>query len=193
MEFPDDFIRCEWAIGNTLMTDYHDHEWGMPVHDDIRLFENFVLDGFQAGLSWLTILKKREAFRIAFDFFNIQTVASYDEHKIVSLLQNRDIIRNRQKILSAVHNAGQVSRIQEEFGTFDNYLWNFVNGKSIINRWSAIKEIPSTSEVSDKMSKDLKKRGFSFAGSTICYAFMQAVGMVNDHIKDCFRYSEINS
>jgi DNA-3-methyladenine glycosylase I len=180
--------RCDWATGDPIMTDYHDQEWGVPLHDDRKLFENFVLDGFQAGLSWLTILKKREAFQTAFDHFEIQTVASYDEHKINQLLKNARIIRNRQKIVAAINNAQKVIRIQEEFGSFDNYIWSFVNGKQIRNSWQSMDQIPPTSSESDMMSKDMKKRGFSFAGSTICYAFMQAVGLVNDHIISCFCY-----
>ena len=180
--------RCDWAVGNAIMTDYHDHEWGVPLHDDRKLFKNFVLDGFQAGLSWLTILKKREAFQTAFDHFEIHAVASYDEIKINQLLDNAGIIRNRQKILAAINNAQKVEKIQEEFGSFDNYAWSFVDGIQIRNRWQSMDQIPATSPESDQMSRDMKKRGFAFAGSTICYAFMQAVGMVNDHIISCFCY-----
>ncbi len=180
--------RCGWAIGHSIMTDYHDNEWGVPLHDDRKLFENFVLDGFQAGLSWLTILKKREAFQKAFDHFMIHTVASYDENKIGRLLNDSGIIRNRQKILAAVNNARKVIQIQEEFGSFNDYVWSFVQGMRIQNGWQSVDQIPATSQESDKMSRDMKKRGFSFAGSTICYAFMQAVGMVNDHLISCFCY-----
>ncbi len=180
--------RCDWATGNSIMTDYHDHEWGAPLHDDRKLFENFVLDGFQAGLSWLTILKKREAFQTAFDHFIIHKVASYDENKISQLLDDANIIRNRQKILAAINNAQKVKKIQEEFGSFDNYVWSFVDGCQIRNKWQSMDQIPATSSESDKMSHDMKKRGFAFAGSTICYAFMQAIGLVNDHIISCFCY-----
>jgi len=180
--------RCDWAIGNPIMTDYHDHEWGVPLHDDHKLFENFVLDGFQAGLSWLTILKKREAFQTAFDHFMIHTVASYDENKINQLLDNASIIRNRQKILAAINNANKVKKIQAEFGSFDSYIWSFVDGNQIFNKWQSMDQIPATSPESDIMSRDMKERGFAFAGSTICYAFMQAAGLVNDHIISCFCY-----
>ncbi len=181
--------RCDWAIGHSIMTDYHDLEWGVPLHDDTRLFENFVLDGFQAGLSWLTILKKRKAFQAAFDHFEIHTVANYDEHKVKQLLEDSGIIRNRQKILAAIKNAQKVIEVQEEFGSFDKYIWSFTKGKRIRNSWQSMAQIPSTSPVSDKMSHDMKRRGFAFAGSTICYAFMQAVGIVNDHIISCFCYA----
>ncbi len=184
----DNKIRCEWAVGNPLLKDYHDKEWGAPLYDDTRLFENFVLDGFQAGLSWLTILKKRNSFRVAFNNFIIEKVAAYDEQKIAQLLGNEDIIRNRSKIKAAINNAQKVLDIQEESGSFNSYVWHFTNGKTITNHWKSIKEIPANSEISDAMSRDMKQRGFSFAGSTICYAFMQAVGIVNDHIISCHCY-----
>ncbi|MFO7656563.1 MAG: DNA-3-methyladenine glycosylase I [Bacteroidales bacterium] len=186
MSSSDQFIRCEWAVGNSLLVEYHDHEWGVPQHDDTRLFENFVLDGFQAGLSWLTILKKRDAFWQAFDAFDIQKVADYNMEKVTELLNNDGIIRNKSKIEAAINNAKKVLIIQDEFGAFSNYLWQFADGKPIINTWKSDKEIPPNSPVSDAMSRDMRKRGFTFAGSTICYAFMQAVGIVNDHIASCF-------
>ncbi|MBN2610746.1 MAG: DNA-3-methyladenine glycosylase I [Bacteroidales bacterium] len=189
MSSSDQIIRCEWAVGNPLLTEYHDREWGVPQHDDTRLFENFVLDGFQAGLSWLTILKKREAFRQAFDQFNIQKVAGYSDKKISELLKNEGIIRNRLKIEAAVNNARLVLKIIEEYGSFSNYLWRFVNGKTIVNNWNTYKDAPANSPESDEMSRDMRKRGFTFTGSTICYAFMQAVGIVDDHIVTCFRHN----
>ena len=188
----DHKVRCEWAVGNPLLVTYHDEEWGVPLHDDRRLFENFVLDGFQAGLSWLTILKKRPAFRIAFDNFDIHKIAEYNENKIIQLMGNEDIIRNRSKIMAAISNAKKIIEIRKEYGNFNNYLWQFTDGKPIINNWQTIKEIPPNSKESDTMSRDMKKRGLSFAGSTICYAFMQAVGMVNDHIESCFCYQKVN-
>lgn len=190
MNSSDQKMRCEWAVGNPLLINYHDNEWGVPLYDDSRLFENFVLDGFQAGLSWLTILKKREAFRLAFDNFDIMKVAKYDEIKVTQLLNNENIIRNRSKIAAAINNAEQALKVQEEFGSLDAYFWHFTDGKPIINSWNSYKEIPANTNISDAMSRDLRKRGFAFAGSTICYAFMQAVGIVNDHIVSCFCYTE---
>jgi DNA-3-methyladenine glycosylase I len=174
-----------------LLDDYHDMEWGVPVHDDQKLFEHIVLDGAQAGLSWLTILKKREAYRKAFDNFAIERVARYTPARVERLLQNAGIVRNRLKIESAVKNARATLLVQEEFGSLDAYLWRFVDGRTIHNTWKSYKEIPPTSKESDAMSKDLKKRGFNFVGSTICYAFMQAAGLVNDHPVTCFRHKEV--
>lgn len=182
---------CEWCLGNELMKEYHNTEWGTPVHDDSKLFEFLILDAFQAGLSWLTILKKRENFRKAFDNFNYVKIAKYNEKKYNKLLNDAGIIRNKLKIKAAITNAKIFIDIQKEFGSFDKYIWGFVNGKAIQNRWKTMKEIPAKTAESDLMSKDLKKRGFKFVGSTICYAFMQAAGLVNDHVVDCYRYKEI--
>ena len=186
-------IRCAWSVGDPLYEAYHDEEWGVPVHDDRLLFESIILDGAQAGLSWITILRKRENYRKVFDNFDVATVAGFSEDKIVELLQNAGIIRNKAKIRSAVTNAQAALRIQEEFGSMDTYLWSFVGGTSVINRWKTMAEIPTESKESMAMSADLKKRGFKFVGPTICYAFMQAVGMVNDHVVDCFRYHQCSS
>lgn len=183
--------RCTWCGDDPLYVSYHDEEWGVPVHDDRRLFEFLVLEGAQAGLSWLTVLKKRENYRKAFDNFEIESVAKYGHQEIDRLLFDPGIIRNRLKIESAIKNAQGVLAIQEEYGTFDAYLWGYVNGNPIQNSWASMAELPSKSAESDQMSKDLKKRGFNFVGSTICYSLMQAVGMVNDHLVDCFRYTEI--
>ena len=180
-------IRCAWAQGELMMR-YHDEEWGVPVHDDRTLFEFLILEGAQAGLSWETILNKRENYRAALDNFDAQRIALYNGRKIAQLLENPGIVRNRLKIASAVRNAQAMLRVREEFGSFDSYLWQFVNGRPRLNSWKTRQQIPASSPQSDAMSKDLKKRGFNFVGSTICYAFMQAVGMVNDHIRQCFRY-----
>jgi DNA-3-methyladenine glycosylase I len=180
-------IRCAWAA-NELAIPYHDEEWGVPVHDDQRLFEFLILEGAQAGLSWNTILNKRENYRAAFDRFEPELVARYDRRKIQQLLGNPGIIRNKLKIASAVANAKAFLLVQKEFGSFDRYIWQFVGGKPQINSWKTMKQLPAKTKESDAMSKDLKKRGFNFVGSTICYAFMQAVGMVNDHLVECFRY-----
>ncbi|MGM0408886.1 MAG: DNA-3-methyladenine glycosylase I [Bacteroidota bacterium] len=185
-----DKIRCGWAK-KPLEIEYHDKEWGVPVHDDRKLFEFLILDAFQAGLSWSTILTKRENFRKAFDYFDYQKIAQYDQKKIDTLLQDAGIIRNKLKINAAISNANAFLKVQEEFGTFDRYIWSFTNGKTIFNRWEEMKDVPATSIASDAMSKDLKKRGFKFVGSTICYAFMQAAGMVNDHLVSCFRYQNL--
>lgn len=185
--------RCDWSGTDPLYVKYHDREWGVPVHDDRRLFEMLILEGAQAGLSWLTILKKREAFREAFDRFDPSRVAEYDGRKIRELLRNPGIIRNRLKIQAAVQNAKAFLEVVDELGSFDRYIWRFVGGKPIQNRRARLKDIPARTEESDALSKDLKKRGFKFVGSTICYAFMQAVGMVNDHVVECFRYKEIKS
>jgi DNA-3-methyladenine glycosylase I len=183
--------RCGWAK-NDLAIQYHDAEWGAPLHDDRRLFEFLILEGAQAGLSWDTILRKRENYRAAFDDFDAEKIALYDEKKIAALLQNAGLIRNRLKIASAVRNAREFLKIQDEFGSFDSYIWNFVDGRPIVNSWKDLSEIPASTPVSDRMSKDLRRRGFNFVGSTIMYAFMQACGLVNDHLVSCFRYEEIN-
>lgn len=181
---------CDWPGDNKLMIEYHDNEWGTPVHDDRKLFELLMLDNAQAGLSWQTVLNKRENYRKAFDNFEPAKIARYNKRKITSLLNNPGIIRNRLKIEAAVTNARAVLDIQKEFGSFDAYIWQFVNGTPIRNRWKSLKEIPATSPESDAMSKALKKRGFKFVGSTICYAFMQSAGLVNDHLIHCFRYTQ---
>ena len=178
--------RCEWAKMEPN-TSYHDKEWGRPQHDDQKLFEFLILEGAQAGLSWTTILKRREGYRKAFSNFDVKKVAQYNKNQINSLLKNESIIRNKLKINSAITNAKQFIRIQEEFGSFDKYIWSFVNGNPIQNKFKSLKQIPAKTKLSDKISDDLKKRGFKFVGSTIVYAHMQATGMVNDHITDCFR------
>ena len=180
--------RCEWCLGDPIYIDYHDKEWGTPLHDDRKLFEMLILEGFQAGLSWITILRKRENFRKAFDDFDPVKIAKYNQRKINSLLQDEGIIRNKLKIEASIKNAKAFLEAQKEFGSFDKYIWQFVNNKPIKNNYKSIKEIPPKTEISDAMSKSLKKRGFSFVGSTICYAFMQATGIVNDHIKSCWKY-----
>ncbi len=183
--------RCEWVPDDPLYRDYHDTEWGVPVHDDRKLFESLVLDGMQAGLSWWTILRKRENFRRAFDDFDPRKVAGYDQKKIQSLLEDEGIIRNRRKIEAAIQNAKAFLAVQKEFGSFDAYIWQFVGGKPKVNTWKTDKEIPAKTSESDTLSKDLIERGFKFVGSSICYAMMQAIGMVNDHTVDCFRYREL--
>ena len=183
---PKSPIRCSWAVGEASIR-YHDEEWGVPVHDDRRLFEFLILEGAQAGLSWSTILNKRENYRRAFAGFDPRRVAQYDRHKVRQLLADPGIVRNRLKIASAVDNAKAFLRVQQEFGSFDRYIWQFVGGKPRVNGWK-LSKLPAKTAESDAMSKDLKRRGFRFVGSTICYAFMQAVGMVNDHAADCFRY-----
>jgi DNA-3-methyladenine glycosylase I len=184
--------RCPWSTNDPLYIQYHDQEWGVPVHDDRTLFEFLILEGFQAGLSWITILKKRENFKRAFDNFDYQKIANYKESKIASLLQDAGIIRNKLKVNAAVTNARAFIEIQKEFGSFDNYIWQFVENKPIVNTWKSIREIPAATELSDQISKDLKKRGFKFVGSTIVYSHMQATGMVNDHIVQCFRYRQLS-
>mgnify|MGYP002509710394 CR=1 FL=1 len=179
--------RCSWATTD-LYKEYHDKEWGNPVHDDDKLFEMLILEGMQAGLSWLTILKKRAAFREAFDQFDCRKIARYDEAKIEELMKNEKIIRNRLKIRSAVTNAQQFIKIQEEYGSFDSFLWSYVGGKPVKNHFESEDELPAKTPLSDKISKDLKKCGFKFVGSTIIYAYMQAVGIVNDHVKRCYLY-----
>jgi DNA-3-methyladenine glycosylase I len=189
---PTTLIRCPWAQ-NDLAIRYHDEEWGRPAHDDAILFEFLILEGAQAGLSWDTILKKRENYRAAFDNFDAKKIAAYDRRKLKSLMNDAGIIRNRLKIASAVQNAKAFLNVQEEFGSFDAYIWQFAGGSPIVNAWRSAKQVPASTPQSDAMSKALKKRGFSFVGTTICYAFMQAVGMVNDHLTTCFRYAQLAS
>ncbi len=179
--------RCEWCGEDPLYVEYHDKEWGVPVHDDRKFFEMLILEGAQAGLNWLTILRKRENYRKAFDNFDAEKIAKYDKAKVAKLLADAGIVRNRLKIAATIQNARAFLEVQKEFGSFDRYIWQFVGGKPKINQWKNLKEIPPKTAESDALSKDLKKRGFSFVGSTICYAFMQAVGMVNDHVARCFR------
>lgn len=185
--------QCLWPGADPLMIAYHDTEWGVPVHDDRKHFEFMLLDAFQAGLSWAIVLKKRAGFRVAFDDFDYRKIARYDEHKITELISNAEIIRNKLKIRAAVNNAIRFMEIQKEFKTFDHYIWQFTSYKTIDNQLSSHDQIPATSPESDAMSKDLKKRGFKFVGSTICYAYMQGAGMVNDHVTGCFRYHELSS
>jgi len=183
--------KCSWALSSPLEERYHDLEWGVPVHDDRLLFEFLILEGAQAGLSWITILKKREEYKKAFDNFEAGIIASYDHNKINSLLANPGIVRNKLKINSAIINAAAFLDVQQSFGSFDEYIWLFVDGRPLHNTWRSAADIPVSTRISELMSKDLKKRGFKFVGSTICYAFMQATGMVNDHTVDCFRHAEI--
>lgn len=178
--------RCGWCLSSDLYKEYHDKEWGVPVYDDHTLFEFLLLETFQAGLSWITILNKRENFRKAFDDFNYQKIANYSEDKIQELLLDAGIIRNKLKVYSAVSNAQAFIKVQEEFGSFSKYIWGFVDGKPIDNNRKSLKEVPPTTPLSDAISKDLKKRGFKFVGSTVVYAHMQATGMVNDHVEDCW-------
>jgi DNA-3-methyladenine glycosylase I len=184
--------RCGWSISDPLYIKYHDEEWGVPVHDDRKLFEMLILEGAQAGLSWITILKKRENYRKAFDRFSASKIAGYDARKKRELLSDAGIVRNRLKIEATISNAKAFLEIQKEFGSFDSYIWQFVGGKPRTNRRASLKDIPPKTPESDAMSKDLKLRGFRFVGSTICYAFMQAVGMVNDHITPCFRRTQLS-
>jgi DNA-3-methyladenine glycosylase I len=184
-------VRCSWSTSDPLSTAYHDAEWGVPLRDDRALFEFLVLEGAQAGLSWVTILKKREAYRLAFGGFDAAKMARYREAKIEKLLANEGIVRNRLKIQSAIGNARACLEAAREFGSFSNYIWTFTGGEPIQNAWKTAKDTPARSAVSDRMSKDLKQRGFTFVGSTICYAFMQATGMVNDHLVTCFRYAQL--
>jgi DNA-3-methyladenine glycosylase I len=183
--------KCNWALSSTLEERYHDLEWGVPVHDDRLLFEFLILEGAQAGLSWVTILKKREEYRQAFDSFEAGIIARYDNSKINSLLANPGIVRNKLKVNAAVINAKAFLDVQDSFGSFNEYIWLFVDGRPLHNAWNSQAEIPASTRLSELMSKDLKKRGFKFVGSTICYAFMQATGMVNDHTVDCYRHAEI--
>ena len=185
--------RCSWVNQDPLYINYHDHEWGVPVYDDRLLFEYINLEGAQAGLSWYTILKKRDNYRQAFDHFEPEKIINYDESKVAELLQNEGIVRNKLKINAVITNAKAFFKIVDEFGSFQAYIWSFVDGKPIQNHFTVSSEVPATTEISDRLSKDLKKRGFKFVGSTICYAFMQAVGMVNDHIATCLCYKRLNS
>ena len=183
--------RCAWCGKDPLYIKYHDEEWGVPAHEDRHLFEMINLEGAQAGLSWITILKKRENYKKLFDNFDAIKISKYSENKIEMLLQNPGIVRNKLKVNSVVTNAKAFLKIQKEFGTFDKYIWQFVGGKPIKNKFKTLSDLPTKTEISDAMSKDLKKRGFKFVGSTICYAFMQATGMVNDHTSECFRYKKV--
>ncbi|GAB4381788.1 MAG: DNA-3-methyladenine glycosylase I [Elainellaceae cyanobacterium] len=188
MVISTDRCRCAWVSDDPLDVAYHDQEWGVPVHDDICLFEFLILEGAQAGLSWKTILRKRENYRAAFDGFDPGIVAQYDNSKVAELLSNAGIVRNRLKVNAAIQNARAFLAVQAEFGSFDRYIWGFTNGETIVNAWQELKEVPAETPESRMMSKDLQRRGFKFVGSTICYAFMQACGLVHDHTTDCFRY-----
>ncbi len=183
--------RCDWPGTNELMIKYHDEEWGVPNHDDRKWFEYITLDAFQAGLSWSIVLNKRQNFRKAFDNFDPVIISKYSQNKIDELIQDTGIIRNKLKISATITNANAFLEVQKEYGSFDKYIWQFVNGKPIINKWETISKLPASTLESDKLSVDLKKRGFKFVGTTICYAFMQSAGMVNDHIVTCFRYKEV--
>ncbi len=183
-------VRCGWAGTDPLYIEYHDHEWGVPVHDDRKLFEMLILEGAQAGLSWITILRKRENYKKAFNNFDAKKIARYDAKKVRSLLKDEGIVRNRLKIGATISNAKAFLEVQREFGSFDKYVWQFVEGKQMENQRKSMKDVPAMTPESDAMSKNLKKHGFRFVGSTICYAFMQATGMVNDHVVGCFRYKE---
>jgi len=183
--------RCPWGVEDELYVKYHDEEWGVPVHDDIKQFEFLVLESAQAGLSWLTVLRKRENYRKAYDNFDPLIISKYNGKKIKKLLNNPGIIRNKMKIEASINNAKRFLEIQKEFGSFDRYIWSFTDYKQVVNKWKSIEEIPSKTELSDMISKDLKERGFTFVGSTIIYAHLQAVGIVNDHIVSCFRYSQV--
>ena len=183
--------RCEWSTKDSLYKKYHDEEWGTPVHDDKKHFEFLVLESAQAGLSWHTVLRKRENYRVAYDGFDPEKVSRYDTAKVEALMSDKGIIRNRRKIESSINNAKRFIAVQEEYGSFDKYIWGFVNGDPVINRWTELSQIPATTPLSDRISGDLKKRGFTFVGPTIVYAHLQAVGIVNDHLTSCFRYSEL--
>ena len=183
--------RCSWCGNDPLYMEYHDTEWGVPVYDDAKLFEFLILETFQAGLSWITVLRKRENFRKAFDNFNYKKIANYDEAKFEELLQDAGIIRNKLKIRATISNAIAFMEVQKEFGSFSTYIWKFTNKKPIKNKWENLNGVPATTELSDLISKDLKKRGFKFVGSTVIYAHMQATGMINDHVTECFRYHEV--
>ena len=185
--------RCTWADASQQYMDYHDQEWGVPVHDDRKLFEMLALEGMQAGLSWSLILKKRAGYAQAFDNFDANTIAGYDEHKYQNLLTNPEIVRNRLKIRAIIQNARAFLEVQSQTGSFDAFIWQFVDGRPQQHAWQTTQDVPPKSSISDTMSKELKKRGFTFVGSTICYSFMQAVGMVNDHITDCFRWQEVKA
>ena len=186
-------IRCAWAGDDPLYQHYHDEEWGVPTHDDRLLFEMLNLEGAQAGLSWITILRKRENYRAAFDNFDAKTIVRYDDAKIAALLENPGIVRNRLKVNGVVKNARAFLAVQDGFGSFDAYIWRFVDGAPIVNAWTSMGQLPALTDEATAMSKDLKKRGFTFVGPTICYAFMQACGLVNDHTTDCFRYAQLTS
>ncbi len=186
-----DTKRCAWVSDDPLYQEYHDREWGVPLHDDRRLFEMIILEGAQAGLSWITVLKKRENYRLAFSQFDAQKIARYDARKKRTLMNNAGIIRNRLKIDATIGNARSFLKIVEENGSFSDYLWEFVDGRPIVNRWRKLSDVPVSTPISDALSKALKSRGFKFVGTTICYSFMQAVGMVNDHTRDCFRHSQV--
>jgi DNA-3-methyladenine glycosylase I len=186
-----DLVRCTWCGTDQLYLEYHDKEWGHPLHNDEKLFEFLILESFQAGLSWITILRKRESFRLAFDNFDAQKIATYKEDKIAELLQNEQIIRNRAKITAVINNAQKYLEIKKEFGSFDKYIWQFVDYKTIHNKWKASAEVPAITEEAEQMSKSLRKRGFKFIGPTTCYAFMQATGMVNDHLVHCYRHKQL--
>ena len=187
----DDKKRCDWPKKDPLYLKYHDTEWGVPLYDDAKIFEFLILETFQAGLSWITILRKRENFRKAFDNFDYQKIANYDEAKFDELLQDAGIIRNKLKIKATISNAVAFMEIQKEFGTFSKYIWGFTGGKPIVNKWKTMSEIPANTELSSSISKDLKKRGFKFVGTTVIYAHMQATGMVNDHVESCYRYHQV--
>ena len=186
-------IKCQWALSSKHEEKYHDEEWGVPVHNDRLLFEFLILESAQAGLSWSTILNKREGYRAAFDGFNAEMIALYDTEKIQQLLNNPKIVRNKLKVNAAISNAKAFLKIQQQYGSFDRYIWQFVDGKSIQNQWIQSNQIPVSTDVSEHMSKSLKQQGFKFVGETICYAYMQAIGMVNDHTVDCFRYQQIEA
>ena len=186
-----DKTRCAWSTKDTLYIDYHDNEWGSPVYDDDKLFEFLILETFQAGLSWITVLRKRDNFREAFDNFDYKKIANYDEDKFNELMSNAGIIRNKLKIRATISNATAFMAVQKEFGSFSKYIWEFVDNKPLVNSWQSMNDIPATTLISDKLSKDLKKRGFKFVGSTVIYAHMQATGMVNDHLTNCFRYHDL--
>jgi DNA-3-methyladenine glycosylase I len=186
-----EIVRCGWGNSPEIYVQYHDNEWGIPVHDDRLLFEMLNLEGAQAGVTWLLVLKKRENYKLLFDNFEAEKIVLYPDSRLEEILQDARIIRNRLKVYGVRSNALACLRVRDEFGSFDRYIWQFVGGKPLVNQWKTMQEIPASSPVSEAMSKDLKKRGFKFVGSTICYAFMQAVGMVNDHTTDCFRYRKI--
>lgn len=185
--------RCEWPTSDPLYIDYHDKEWGVPEYVDQKIFEFLILEGMQAGLSWITILRKRENFRKAFDQFDPEKVACYDDKKIQALLSDKGIIRNKLKVNAAVTNAQAFLKVQKEFGTFSKYIWGFIDHKVIVNHWKSLKDLPAKTELSEKISKDLKKRGFKFVGPTVVYSHMQAAGMINDHVTSCFRHQELNN
>ncbi len=183
--------RCSWCGNDELYVKYHDEEWGVPVHNEKKHFEFLVLESAQAGLSWITVLRKRESYRKAYDDFDAEKVAQYDEDKIEELMQNTGIVRNRKKIEASINNAARFIEIQKEFGSFDNYIWSFVDNKPVVNSWNNLSEVPATSELSDMVSRDLKARGFKFLGSTIVYAHLQATGIINDHLTGCFRHGQV--